>query len=85
MRLRAATVEPVLGSLITYYGLRHLSKKRQTGAAKVLYIAAMAYNLKKYLRATPQQPASLALALPLPGYLYWCLVPFATATLLIVC
>lgn len=28
MRLRASTVEPMLGSLITYYGLRHLSKKR---------------------------------------------------------
>ena len=50
-RLRAATVEPVLGSLITYYGLRHISKKRQAGAAKVMYLAAMAYNLKKYLRA----------------------------------
>jgi hypothetical protein len=70
MRLRASTVEPVLGSLITYYGLRHLSKKRQAGAAKVLYLAAMAYNLKKYLR-TPQQPARLALALPLPSHLYW--------------
>lgn len=50
-RLRAATVEPVLGGLITYYGLRHISKKRQAGAAKVMYLAAMAYNLKKYLRA----------------------------------
>ncbi|RZK32059.1 MAG: IS1182 family transposase, partial [Hymenobacter sp.] len=51
LRLRAATVEPVLGSLITCYGLRQISKKGQAGAAKVLYLAAMAYNLKKYLRA----------------------------------
>ena len=50
-RLRAATVEPVLGSLLTYYGLRYISQKRQAGAAKVMYLAAMAYNLKKYLRA----------------------------------
>jgi len=73
MRLRASTVEPVLGSLITYYGLRQISKKRQAGAAKVLYLAAMAYNLKKYLSA-PQQPARAARALPLPSHLYWALV-----------
>ena len=73
MRLRASTVEPVLGSLITYYGLRQISKKRQVGAAKVFYLAAMAYNLKKYLR-TPQQPTRVALALP--GHLFWIPLPF---------
>ncbi|UOQ69346.1 transposase (plasmid) [Hymenobacter volaticus] len=57
-RLRASPVEPVLGSLITYYGLGHLSKKRQAGAAKGLYIVAMAYNLKKYLRFTPASQMS---------------------------
>jgi hypothetical protein len=50
LRLRASMVEPVLGSLITSYGLRHISKKRQASAAKVMYFAAIAYNLKKYLR-----------------------------------
>jgi transposase len=78
MRLRASTVEPVLGSLITYYGLRHLSKKRQAGATKVLYLAAMAYNLKKYLR-TPQQPTRLALALSLPSHLFWSPVLFCNS------
>jgi hypothetical protein len=78
LRLRASTVEPVLGSLITYYGLRHISKKRQTGATKVLYLAAIAYNLKKYLSA-PEQPARFALALPLPGHLYWTLVAFCNS------
>jgi hypothetical protein len=81
LRLRSSTVEPVLGRLITYYGLRQISKKRQAGAAKVMYLAAMVYNLQKYLRASaPQQPASSAIALPLPGPfsgVYW---PFATAT-----
>jgi hypothetical protein len=81
LRLRASTVEPVLGSLITYYGLRQLSKKRQAGAAKVLYLAAMAYNLQKYLRATtPQQPASVTLALPLPSLFLGVGWPFATPT-----
>jgi hypothetical protein len=80
LRLRASTVEPVLGSLITSYGLRHISKKRQAGAAKVMYFAAIAYNLKKYLRtAAPQQPASPAIELPLPGHLFWVLVPFCNS------
>jgi transposase len=79
-RLRAATVEPVLGSLITYYGLRQISKKRQAGTAKVMYLAAMAYNLKKYLRAAaPQQPASLAISPPLPGHLFWRLILFCNS------
>lgn len=70
-RLRAATVEPVLDSLIIYYGLRHISKKRQVGAVKVMYLTAMAYNLKKYLRtAAPQQLTNSAIALPLPSHLF---------------
>lgn len=78
-RLRAATVEPVLGSLITYYGLRHLSKKRQTGAAKVMYIAAMAYNLKKYLRFNPLQQSGQVIALPAPNQFRWLLLYFCNS------
>jgi hypothetical protein len=80
LRLRAATVEPVLGSLITCYGLRQLSKKGQAGAAKALCLAAMTYNLEKYLRAAaPQQHASLAIALPLPSLLFWRLLLFCSS------
>ncbi len=78
IRWRALTVEPVLGSLITYHGLRRGSKKRQAGAVKVLYLATMAYNLKKYLRTAPQ-PVRLALAFPLPSPLYWRLVLFCNS------
>jgi hypothetical protein len=69
----------MLSSLITYYGLRQISKKRQATAAKVMYLAAIAYNLKKYLRAAPQQPASATIALPLPGHLFWVFVPFCNS------
>jgi hypothetical protein len=80
LRLRAATVEPMLGSLITCYGLRQISKKGQVGAAKVMYLAAMAYNLKKYLRAAaPQQPVSLAIALPIPSPPFWRLILFCNS------
>ena len=78
-RLRAATVEPVLGSLITYYGLRHLSKKGQAGAAKVLYLAAMAYNLKKCLRYNAFQPGGLGIALPAPAPFRWLLLYFCNS------
>jgi hypothetical protein len=79
MRLWAATVEPVLGSLITYYGLRHISKKRQAGAAKVMYIAAMAYNLKKYLRTTPCWQAGNVVALLPPDPFLWILLCFCNS------
>ncbi|UOQ69313.1 transposase [Hymenobacter volaticus] len=78
-RLRASTVEPVLGSLITYYGLRHLSKKGQAGAAKVLYIAAMAYNLKKCLRFHACQPGNSVISLPAPGPVRWLILYFCNS------
>ena len=43
MRLRVSTVEPVLGSLITYYALPHINKKRQAKATKILYLGAMVF------------------------------------------
>jgi hypothetical protein len=63
MRKRAATVEPVLGSLIEYYGLRKISVKKREGAAKVMYMAATAYNLKKYLRYGTSNPLVKAVAI----------------------
>ena len=78
-RLRSVTVEPVLGSLITYYGLRHLSKKGQAGAAKVMYLAAMAYNLKKCLRFHSYQPGGLGLGLPAPAPFRWLLLYFCNS------
>lgn len=78
-RLRTSTVEPVLGSLITYYGLRHLSKKRQAGAAKVMYLAAMAYNLKKCLRFNSHQPGGLGIGLPAPAPFRWLLLYFCNS------
>jgi hypothetical protein len=71
LRLRAATVELMLGSLITCYGLRQISKKGQVGDAKVMYLAAMAYNLKKYLRAAaPSNPLAWPSPCPYPVPLF---------------
>jgi hypothetical protein len=43
-----------------------------------MYLAAMAYNLKKYLR-TPQQLTRLALAVSLPSHLFWSSVLFCNS------
>jgi transposase len=54
MRKRATTVEPVLGSLIEYYGLAKIAVRSKASAGKVMLMAAMAYNLKKYIAYATQ-------------------------------
>ncbi|MFN8343490.1 MAG: transposase [Spirosomataceae bacterium] len=49
-RIRQRTVEPVLGSLVEYYGLRKVNVRGKTGAHKVMLMAAGAFNLKKYMK-----------------------------------
>ncbi|KKM95222.1 hypothetical protein LCGC14_1190470, partial [marine sediment metagenome] len=49
-KLRQSTVEPVFGSLTQYYGLRKIGVLSKAGAHKVMLMAAIAFNLKKYLK-----------------------------------
>ncbi len=79
MRLRSATVEPVLGSLINYYGLRQINTRSREAAAKVMYVAAMAYNLKKYLRCTPEEQGGMVIALPVPDQFFCILLYFCNS------
>ncbi len=67
--LRQATVEPVLGTLINFLGLRKINTKGIRQAHKVMLLAATAYNLKKLLLFKPKirQTAVMALNRPLPG------------------
>ena len=62
-RLRHQTVEPVLGSLVEYYGLRKVNVRGKAGAHKVMLMAAIAFNLKKYMKFTPKYTVSQAIAL----------------------
>ena len=50
--LRSSTVEPVLGSLINYTGLKRINAKGLKQANKCMLMAATAYNLKKLLKHT---------------------------------
>ena len=48
-KLRSSTVEPVLGSLLNYFGMRRSNARGQGAAHKRMLMAATAYNLKKWL------------------------------------
>ena len=50
MRLRSSTVEPVLGSLINFTGMRRIYTRGIKSANKFMLAAAIAYNLKKLLK-----------------------------------
>lgn len=55
-KLRQSTVEPVFGSLTQYYGLRKIGVLGKAGAHKVMLMAAIAFNLKKYLKKGGRKP-----------------------------
>jgi transposase len=56
-KLRQSTVEPVFGSLTQYYGLRKIGVLGKAGAHKVMLMAAIAFNLKKYLKKGRKKPS----------------------------
>jgi transposase len=56
-KLRQSTVEPVFGSLTQYYGLRKIGVLGKAGAHKVMLMAAIAFNLKKYLKKGGRKPS----------------------------
>ncbi len=49
-QLRGSTVEPVLGTLVNYLGMRRVNTRGLQQANKCMLMAAVAYNLKKLLR-----------------------------------
>lgn len=53
-KLRQSTVEPVLGTLINFLGMKRINTRGIAKANKCMIMAAIAYNLKKLLKyATP--------------------------------
>ncbi|MFS4493510.1 IS1182 family transposase [Maribacter sp. 2308TA10-17] len=56
-KLRQSTVEPVFGSLTQFYGLRKIDVLGKAGAHKVMLMAAIAFNLKKYLKKGGRKPS----------------------------
>lgn len=54
MKVRQSTVEPVIGTLVNYLGIKRVNVKGLTQANKCLTMAAVAYNLKKMLKYQPK-------------------------------
>ena len=85
-KLRSSTVEPVLGTLVNYLGMRRVNTRGIAQANKCMLMAAIAYNLKKLLKFTTRkvqtnlaamQVTLQALFLPKTSllkliYFHWC-------------
>ena len=55
MKKRQSTVEPVIGTLVNFMGMKRINTKGLEQANKCMTIAAVAYNLKKLLKHIPKQ------------------------------
>jgi hypothetical protein len=62
-RLRSATVEPVLGTLINFMNMKRVNTRGIEGAEKHVLMAALCYNLKKYLKFTAKKVKTQAVAM----------------------
>jgi transposase len=62
-KLRQSTVEPVLGTLINFMGLRRIWTRGIKNANKFMLGAATAYNLKKWLNYNEQKRKTTVMAM----------------------
>jgi transposase len=66
-RLRSSTVEPVLGTLINFMNLRRVNTRGIDLANKHVLMAALTYNLKKYLKFKCKAADEIAIAAQIPA------------------
>ena len=69
IRIRAKTVKPVLGTLLTFMGMKRANARVIEQANKQVILASLCYNLKKYLTFT--RPKVKCLAISLTKELNW--------------
>jgi len=62
-KLRCSTVEPVLGTLINFTGMRRIWTRGLKNANKFIIGAGIAYNLKKYMRFINKKRISVCMQL----------------------
>jgi hypothetical protein len=60
VKVRSKTVEPVLGTLINFLNMKRVNSRGIQQANKHVLMAAMTYNLKKYLKFIAKKPKSQA-------------------------
>ena len=68
---RQSTVEPVFGTLTQFMGLRKINTIGIQQANKIMHMAAIAYNLKKYLKFIDHKVKSEAKSLGLLFFDLW--------------
>jgi transposase len=62
-RIRSKTVEPVLGTLINFLNMKRVNARGIEQANKQVIMAALCYNLKKYLKFISKKGKCVAMAL----------------------
>ncbi len=65
VRVRSKTVEPVIGTLVNFTNMKRVNTRGIKNANKHVLMAALTYNLKKYLRFVVKKPSILAQVLSL--------------------
>jgi hypothetical protein len=60
VKRRSSTVEPVLGTLINHYNMKRVHCRGMAQANKHVLMAALCYNLKKYLKFERKSPLIIA-------------------------
>jgi len=60
-RLRSATVEPVLGTLINFTGMKRVNARGIAAAERHVLMASLCYNLKKMLKFKPRHVETAAI------------------------
>ena len=66
-KLRQSTVEPVLGTLINFLGMKRVNTRGLKQANKCMVMAAIAYNLKKMMKFKINRPVATMIELPREG------------------
>ena len=79
-RLRSSTVEPVLGTLINFLNMKRVNTRGIELANKHVLMAALTYNLKKYLKFISRKAVAKAIAMPakVKSAFYTCFSHIAT-------
>ena len=67
VKRRSSTVEPVLGTLINHHSMKRLNSRGMSQANKHVLMAALCYNLKKYLKFTLKSTKSFPMSMQTIG------------------
>ncbi len=67
VKRRSSTVEPVLGTLLNHHSMKRLNSRGMSQANKHVLMAALCYNLKKYLKFTLKFNRNFPISISLRG------------------